>query len=163
MAGKLFHSYVPCFLKGGNGAPIALTNNNSYGHPYIVNVLRGVSTIDCLGRTRMLVVSRTNCGRTYYISLCRSDSTGIGLPARNDLMRVSACFGRCRGTSWPAPLTVTKSRPLYPWLQPPTCLNTEKVQNLRTEWRTDIYPNNQVYWSGLTKIKCCFIKATGMK
>jgi hypothetical protein len=40
--GKLFHSYVPCFK--GELVQIALTDDKSYGHPYINGVPCGVST-----------------------------------------------------------------------------------------------------------------------
>nr|GMD32093.1 hypothetical protein Iba_chr09bCG4960 [Ipomoea batatas]GMD38620.1 hypothetical protein Iba_chr09fCG5740 [Ipomoea batatas] len=45
---------------------------------------------------------------------------GNGLFSRNDLRRIKACRGRCKGTSWPAPVTVTRVNPLYIWLHPPT-------------------------------------------
>ena len=46
---------------------------------------------------------------------------GIGVPERKASMRARASLGLCKGTSWPAPLTVTKVRPLYTWVDPPTC------------------------------------------
>lgn len=45
---------------------------------------------------------------------------GNGLFSRYDLKRIKACRGRCKGTSWPAPVTVTRVNPLYIWLHPPT-------------------------------------------
>lgn len=49
---------------------------------------------------------------------------GIGLPDKNDLKSTRACLGRCRGTSCPAPLTVTSVSPLYTWVHPPTCFSS---------------------------------------
>lgn len=45
---------------------------------------------------------------------------GMAFPCKKCRNNMSACRGRCRGTSCPAPRTVTKVRPLYTWLQPPT-------------------------------------------
>lgn len=81
-----------------------------------------------------------------------SQVIGIGLFSKKDLKRIKAWRGRCRGTSWPAPATVTNVSPLYTWLHPPTyklqynapqiniCLNTmhryshEKVPIFTLPW-----------------------------
>ena len=54
------------------------------------------------------------------------EKIGMGLPERNALMSTRACLGLWRATSWPAPLTVTKVKPLYTWVHPPTCISTSK-------------------------------------
>ena len=46
---------------------------------------------------------------------------GIDVPAKKAWTSVSASFGLCKGTSWPAPLTLTNVRPAYSWVHPPTC------------------------------------------
>ena len=44
----------------------------------------------------------------------------MGSPYRKCWNRTRACAGRCWGTACPAPRTVTKVRPSYSMLQPPT-------------------------------------------
>lgn len=46
---------------------------------------------------------------------------GMGSPFKKCWNSMSACLGRWRGTSCPAPRTVTKVSPLYTLLHPPTC------------------------------------------
>jgi len=47
-------------------------------------------------------------------------SAGMASPCRKCWNKTSACAGRCWGTACPAPQTVTKVRPSYYMLQPPT-------------------------------------------
>ena len=69
---------------------------------------------------------------THHESLMSSDFSLLMLfsgvdnevPVIKAWKSARASFGLCKGTSCPAPLTVTKFRPSYSWVHPPTCLKS---------------------------------------
>ncbi|MFS7944854.1 hypothetical protein Hanom_Chr06g00517141 [Helianthus anomalus] len=74
----------------------------------------------CSEGTRNHYKPLTSCEAEVLDSATGSINCAMEVPAKKDLTRVSANFGLCKGTSCPAPLTVTNVNPSYICVHPPT-------------------------------------------
>jgi hypothetical protein len=68
-------------------------------------------------------VTTINLNVSYQIAAVsvRGSRVGMEVPSKKALINVRASFGLCRGTSCPAPLTLTNVSPAYSWVHPLIC------------------------------------------
>lgn len=109
--------------------PYQVKNGKQEPHKMFLRMLQYLNFLMFLKKSTAAFLPVQSFAPRIHESACNS-MEGIEVPPKKALMSVRACFGLCKGTSCPAPLTVTNVSPVYSWVHPPTCMFNNNTQSI---------------------------------